>query len=43
MQVFKENSDIFIFYQSINFKFLQEISGIIFYIHILPVDFYHSV
>ena len=40
LQIFEENCYIFIFYLPINFKFLQDaISGIIFYIHMLPVNF----
>ena len=40
LQVFEENCYIFIFHPPINFKVLQDaISGIIFYIHMLPVNF----
>ena len=41
LQIFEENHCIFIFYLPINFKFLQDaISGIIFYIHMLPVNLF---
>ena len=36
LQNFEENRCIFIFYLPINFKFLKNILGIIFYIHMLP-------
>ena len=40
LQIFEGSCYIFIFYLPINFKFLQDaISGIIFHIHMLPVDF----
>ena len=44
LQIFEENHCIFIFYLPINFKFLQDaISGIIFYIHMLPVNFDYRI
>ena len=40
LKFLKENCDIFIFYLPINFKLLWDaISGIAFYIHMLPVNF----
>ena len=43
-QFFKENHYIFIFYLPNNFKVLQgAILGIIFYIHMLPVNFYYRI
>ena len=40
VQIFEENRYNFIFYLPIKFKFLQDaISGIVFYIHMLPVNF----
>ena len=40
LQSFEVSCYIFIFYLPINFKFLQDaISGIIFYIYMLPIDF----
>ena len=44
LQIFEENRNIFTFYLAINFKFLRdEISGIIFYIHTLPVNFDYRI
>ena len=40
LQIFEENHYIFILDLLIDFKFLQDaISGIIYYIHMLPVNF----
>ena len=44
LQIFEENYCIFIFYLPINFKSLQDaISRIIFYIHMLPVNFDYRI
>ena len=44
LQIFKENGHAVIFYLPINFKFFQDaISCIIFYIHVLPVNFDHRI
>ena len=44
LQIFEENCYIFIFYQPINFKFLQDaISGIMLYIHMLLVNFDYRI
>ena len=44
LQILEENCYIFIFYLPINYKFLQDaILGIIFYIHVLPVNFDYRI